>query len=266
MKLAPLIGILGICTSAFGWDGNIIPIQGRAQGRSLTGSSTLNDSLYTNPAGSAFVQAYSIEGTLFGQNGFSVSVLDTKTSVLGGALGYFRVGSDAGSVEGLKGSLFGRFSENVGLGIAPKTVWSSGLIQERLTDFDVGLLLRFGFLQLGATAQNLLGGNTKMGAQREFAYGARVGWEDTLFLSGSAQTEWGKWEPYQYGIGAEYVSPYYFSLKAGLRVVPEATAVSTFWSAGASFLAPKISVHYAVEFPQVAGAALQHTLGASLLM
>src|SRR5688572_26841971 len=67
-----------------------VPLQGKAQGHSLTGASQLNDSLYTNPAASAFTQVYAIDGTFQMPRTFAVSILDTKTSGMGGALGYLR--------------------------------------------------------------------------------------------------------------------------------------------------------------------------------
>jgi hypothetical protein len=63
-----------------------IPIQERSQGQSLTGSSLLNDSIFSNPASSSFTYVYSMEANYALPRSFAASILDTKTSFMGGGL------------------------------------------------------------------------------------------------------------------------------------------------------------------------------------
>jgi len=261
------IGILVLSSATFAAQ-EFSPIQDKAQGGSLTGASQLNDSLYTNPAGSAFTQVYSIDGTFHMPKNFAVSILDTRTSGVGGALGYFRkrVGDFEKPMQGAKLAMSGKVSEGLGFGVAGKMLWGPNVNGEdsKLTDLDTGLLANFSFMQFGVALRNTLGGNELMDQGREWSAGARAGWEDTLFLSVSSTSRWETFSPYQYGFGVEYVSPYYFSLKAGYRMQPQNNL--SFWSGGLSFLSPRMSLHYAVEFPQQSSSKVEHVIGVTLLM
>jgi hypothetical protein len=239
-----------------------VPIQERAQGYSLAGATTLNDSIYVNPAGSAFIQVYSVEGTYNLPKDLAVSILDTKTSGVGGGLGYFRqnVGfSD--SLQGFKLALSTKVSETLGVGLGGKIMWGPDTAgnNSKLNDVDLGFLTNLNFIQLGLVVRNLLGGNAGYDQFRELSLGAHfAAYQDIFFLNAAISSKWGNWKPYSYGVGAEYISPYYFSLKGGYRIQPD-NGIS-YWSAGASLLAPKLYVHYAVEFPSIANASLVHTL------
>lgn len=263
-----LVSILLVCESAFSVGTEFIPVQERAQGQALSGSSLLNDSIYSNPAGSAFTQVYSIEGTYVMPKTFSVSVLDTRTSEIGGGLGYFRkaVPYSDQLVQGMKLSLSGRLGAGLGVGLSGKSVWGPSLLNgqsDRLTDLDTGFLANLAPFQVGATFHNILGGSEHLDLKREVSVGARIQYQDVLFLAVSAQMPWGVWRPHQYGIGAEYVSPYYFALKGGFRIRPEDR--ENFWSVGASLLAPKISIHYAVDLPTSSDRSPEHVLATTLL-
>lgn len=244
-----------------------VPLQGTAQGQSLTGASQLNDSLYTNPAASAFTQVYAIDGIFHMPKSFAVSILDTQTSGVGGALGYFRktVGDHKELLQGVKFLMGGKVSDYIGFGASGKALWGPNLRGEytKMNDLDVGILGAFSFLQLGLTLRNTLGGNESMDMPREWSIGARVGWEDTLYFSVSTSSRWDRFRPYQYGAGAEYVSPYFFSIKGGYRLQPDQKI--SYWSGGASFLSPKFSLHYAAEFPQAPNAKVEHLVGTTLL-
>jgi len=243
-----------------------IPVGDRAQGQSLTAASLMNDSIYTNPASSAFTQVYAVEGIYQAPKSFGVSVLDTRTSELGGGLGYFR--SDVGfekPLQGVKLSLGGRASSIIGVGLAGKMLWGPDRTgaDNKLNDVDTGIVANLMPLQLGLTFRNVFGGNAAMELNREWALGARLAYEDLLYLSFSAVSTFSKVQPYQYGIGMEYVSPYFFSLKGGLRLRPSESL--TFWSAGASILAPKVNLHYVAEFPAQPGKSVEHTIAATFL-
>lgn len=245
-----------------------VPIQEKAQGQSLGGASLNNDSLYSNPAGSVFSQVYSLEGTYELPKTFAVSVLDTKTSELGGGLGYFRIKADDSdlTLQGAKLALSGRVSSQVGLGLAGKMLWGPDLTTKegsKMTDVDLGVLTQFDFLQVGLTLRNAFGGNQNMGFSREWVAGARASYQQTMFFSVSTVALASNVKPYQYGLGVEYVSPYYFSLKGGFRALTDTG--ENFWSAGVSLLAPKIAVHYAVEFA-TATKPMEHTIAVALLM
>lgn len=242
-------------------------IQERAQGYSLTAATMQNDSLYANPAASAFTNVYTVEGVFSAPRSFGVSILDTKTSPIGGSLGYFREPSLGSSkaLQGIKFGLMGRLSETVGIGLSGKSVWgpdNSGN-QYRMNDGDLGALFNLSPLLLGASVRNVLGGKSAVGFGREVSVGARLSYEDLVHFSVSAESAWGRWSPEQYGFGLEYVSPYYFSLKGGFRIRPGENR--SYWSGGASLLSPKILLHYAVEFPQnQPSESIQHSVAAAM--
>ncbi len=246
----------------------VVPIQEKAQGQSLTGANLLNDSLYSNPAGSSFTQVYSVEALYFAPRNFAASILDTKTSGFGGALGYYRNRdySISDPLQVAKLALSTRVQNWLGLGIAGKVMWGPNDQGEHVNfkDIDFGLLANLNFLQLGFTVRNLLGGEPSFNQDQEWALGARANYEQLLFLSASAFSKWGLMKPYQFGIGAEYVSLYYFSLKGGFRIQPDSDR--SFWSTGISILAPKIGLHYAVEIPNQAPKAIEHLVGANLIL
>jgi hypothetical protein len=244
-------------------------LQEMAQGQSLTGANTLNDSLYVNPAGSAFTKTYSVEGDYFpALNGFGVSVVDTKTSTAAGALGYFREsfnGSADQFVQGIKVATAERLSNEWAFGIAAKAMWGPNIDgnSASLKDGDLGVLYNAKTLQLGFTVRNVLGGDALLNQQREWSIGGRINWEEALFFSISTVSTWSKFAPYQVGIGAEYVSPYYFSLKGGYRILTDGGL--SYYSAGASLITPKFCLHYAAEIPAQGSQNTLQSLGATFL-
>jgi len=260
-------GVLGFCGMVFGAP-EFIPIQERAQGYSLSGSALLNDSLHLNPAASSFTNVYSIEGTYFVPRTFSISILDTRTSQVGGALGYFRQTSEDGAslVQGVKLGFFSRVAEWIGVGATGKMVWGtgSGSPEQKVYDADLGVLTQFEFIQLGWTTRNIGRDLPLLGMRREMALGGRISYEQTVFLSVAAVAPTSTMNPDQYGIGFEYVSPYSFALKGGTRYLTQDRDWA--WGMGASILSPKVSLHYALEFPNKTVNSYVHTLGISVLM
>ena len=255
---------------------DFVPIQEKAQGQSLGGAIQLNDSLYSNPAASSFVNVYSIDGSLSLPRSFAVSVLDTKTSVLGGALGYFRKtaekdyyspGASPNSkfIQGAKVALMGRLNNQIGIGISGKSIWGPDISgrDNRLNDADVGAIFNGGFFQLGASMRNVFGGKEIMKFEREYSVGGRLSYDQILSLSVATQSKMNTVRPYQYGVGVEYVSPYYFAIRGGYRTLVQER--QNFWSAGASFVSPRLSLHYSVEFPNEINSLTEHTLGTTLL-
>lgn len=244
----------------------IVPIQEKAQGQSLVGSNLLNDSLYSNPAGSSFTNAYAVEGTMVMPKSFLASVIDTKSSAIGGGLGYFRNFDNNATdpLQGVKLSVFGKVSEFIGVGVAGKALWGSdsvGKVSHK--DADLGLLGQYEFATFGLVVRNVLGGEARLGQEQELGLGARIGYEEILFFSAAVQAKWEGFSPYQYGMGFEFISPYYFGIKGGYRIQPDADL--SFWSAGLSLTAPKISVTYAVEFPSSDNLSAEHLLSTTLL-
>lgn len=259
-----MVGVL-LCTQARAIS-EYVPIQEKAQGHSLGGATLINDSLYSNPAGSGFTNIYSIEGTYGVNQSMAVSVVDTRTSSIGGGLGYFRTNlpySDT-QMQGVRVGLSTRASGSLALGASGKFVWGPGVDGEssRQNDVDLGALYNLGTVQLGYTVRNTFGGNVNFEQQREWIAGARFNYEDVVFFSASAIAPFSNFNPYQYGIGMEYVSPFYFALKGGYRFQP-ANGFSA-WSLGGSMLAPKISFHYAIEFLPAGDRGTEHTLSAAL--
>lgn len=257
---------------------DFVPIQERAQGQALAGSAQLNDSLYSNPAASSFLNVYSVDGSVSLPKSFAVSVLDTKTSNLGGAVGYFRrqVGSDYFStgtpssnnssyIQGAKISLMGRLSDKIGVGFSGKSIWGPNVEgqSDKLYDGDLGMIFNGGFIQAGASVRNVFGGKAMMGFAREFSVGARATYDQILSLSVASQSNFNEVRPYQYGVGVEYISPYYFALRGGYRILVEDR--QSFWSFGTSFVSPRLSLHYAMEMPNQPNSAMEHTLGTTLL-
>lgn len=266
MKKSRVVFALSLlCGTVFGGASEFVPLQQRAQGQALSGASLLNDSIFSNPAASAFTNVYSLDATFRSPKHFATSILDTKTSAVGGALAYYRV-PRAGSndpVQGGRLGMVGRLSENFGLGVLGKIVWGPDLFgtQNRYTDMDIGMTGQFGAISFGVNMNNVLGGNAAMGEKREYGVGARVNWQETMYFSLALNGEVENFKPVQIGAGAEYVSPYYFSLKGGYLYRP-ATSIS-YWTTGVSILSPKMSLHYALEIPNQTGASLEHTVGST---
>ncbi len=241
-----------------------VPLQEKSQGQSLTGGNVLNDSLFSNPAGSTFTQVYSLDASMQGFNNFAVSILDTKTEGVGGGLAYFRRGIDGARTQGGRMNLATRISDTMGVGASGKYVVgpdSTGK-EVKLTDVDLGLLTNFQQLVMGLTLRNALGGNDSMDLKRELALGARFNYKNQLFFSGTAISTRG-FSPNQVGFGMEFVSPYYFALKGGFFFLPNTPFQS--WTGGLSFISPKLSLHYAVEFKNLLR-GMEHQFGMTLLM
>lgn len=242
-----------------------IPIQERSQGQSLTGSSLLNDSIFSNPASSSFTYVYSMEANYALPRSFAASILDTKTSFMGGGLGYFRRSQMVDGLEqvmqGMRLALSTRIAPTLGVGITGKMSWNSDA--KRWNDIDMGVLWNISPVQIGAMLRNVAGGDLAFDQKREWAFGFRINYQETVFFSGNIISPLNQFRPSQYGVGVEYVSPYYFSLKGGWRILSDTTA--SYWSGGASLNTPKLSVHYAAEFPNQPSENVEHILGLSML-
>lgn len=251
--------------TAFG-AADYVSLQERAQGQSLSGGNVLNDSLFNNPAGSTFTQVYALEANMQSLRNFAVSILDTKNNGMSGGLAYFRRENGPGGplTHGGRVNLSSRLSDGLGLGVTGKYIagYDYGMNATSLTDVDAGLLANFNFMQLGLTMRNLFGGNNTMDLARELVLATRFAFQNQLFFSASATAQYG-FQPKQVGFGAEYVSPYYFALKSGFYFVPN-TPLSS-WTGGLSFISPKLSLHYAIEFPNL-GREILHQIGMTLLL
>lgn len=262
ISFAALAVFLGSVSAAHA-AAEFVPIQERAQGHSLTGATLLNDSIHSNPAASTFTQVYSMEASYMLPKTFAVSILDTRTSEIGGGLGYFREQARDGTVfQGLKLSLGHRLNEIIGIGATAKASWLPS--KQRVLDGDVGVLANFQAVQLGATLRNAGATAESQGLQRVAALGARLNYDQTLFLSGTVQQRLKDMRAYQYGLGVEYVSPYFFAIKGGYYTQPQ-TKLSA-WTAGFSLLSPKMSLHYAIEFPNRKTTDMLHQLAVAILM
>lgn len=264
-RLVVIFGLLSGIQVVYGAH-EFVPIQERAHGQSLAGSSQLNDSLYSNPAASAFTQVYAVEGVYALPKSFAASVLDTKSSNLGAGFGYFRRTEEFSHdpVQGAKLSVMGRMTDSIGIGFAGKAMWGPTANGNRTNfkDVDGGLLVQLTPVHLGFVVRNLFGGNASMDQNPEWAFGGSVNIQNMLILSSAVLGEMHAVKPYQYGFGVEYVSQYYFSVKGGFRTQPDRGL--SFWSGGVSFNAPKISFHYSVEFPTEPGEKPEHLLGTTV--
>lgn len=265
--LVLLIGLVGGALPVYAGH-EFVPIQERAQGQSLVGSSQLNDSLYSNPAGSAFTQVYALEGVYGLPKAFGVSVLDTKSSAIGAGLGYFRRIEEGQTdpVQGAKLALVGKMSDDIGVGFSGKAMWgpTGGGGKASFKDVDGGLLVQLTPVHIGFTLRNLFGGNAALNQLPEWGFGASFNIQNQLILNAATLGEMKGFKPYQYGFGIEYISQYYFSVKGGYRFQPDRH--QSYWSGGLSFLAPKVSFHYSVEFPTEPGKSPEHLLGTTLLL
>jgi len=246
-----------------------VPIQEKAQGQSLTGASLANDSVFSNPASSAFVNTYSLQGDFLFPRSFALSVIDTRTTSVAGGAAYYRriIDGAARPLQGGRLGLSGRLSNMVGVGVMGKTVWGPTADlkgEDHMNDVDAGVLANFGIVQAGATLRNLLGGSRTMGYDREMAVGGRINYQGVMYFSASAIAKTSEVSPYQYGFGAEYVSPYYLSVKGGFRTQPY--TAQSYWSFGASFLSPMMSLHYALEKATFGEGKIEHVFGCSMML
>lgn len=244
-----------------------VPLQQRAQGHSLAGASLLNDSLFSNPASAAFTNVYSVDGTVLSPQTFSVSVLDTRTSGMGGALGYYRIARPgvAQAIQVGKLGVTGKVGQNFGFGVAGKAAWGPDLAgtSAHYNDVDLGISFKFDRLQLGMNVNNVFGGSAAMGEGREYSTGGRVNWEDTMYLSVAVSGDVDTLNLTQVGVGAEYVSPHFFALKGGFRTRP--IDQRSYWGGGFSILSPRVSLHYAVEIENRSGGTTEHSVGSTFL-
>jgi len=262
-----LLCILFVNTTLFA-AAEIATAQARATGDSLTGALQLNESLYSNPASSAFARTYSVEGSYYGSSTFSASVLDTRTSKVGGSIGYFRkeVPFSEDSFQGAKLGLVGKMSPRIGVGIVGKILWgpTGPKSESNLKDADGGVLVNLGSLKLGGLVRNLFGGDESLGANREWGIGGQFGFKKVLFLSAASLSDWKDPGPYQFGVGVEYVYQQKYAFKAGYRLLTKAG--DSFWGLGASILGPKMMVHYSMEIPNDAGYETEHVLSLVMMM
>ena len=245
---------------------DFVPLRERAQAHSLTGALQANESVYSNPAGATFYNTYTVEGTYAFPRSFSASVIDTKTTSVGAGLGYFKNQDleTQQSQQGFRLILGTRLTENLGVALAGKAIWNNRPGQtSQSKDADAGLLWKYGFSSAGLVIRNILGGSD-INQRRELSLGGRLGYENTLFVSASMHSEFSRLSPYEVGIGAEYISPWHFALMGGYRFETENEA--SYWSTGVSFFSPRMSLHYAIEFPQQPNESSNHLLGLSLEM
>lgn len=247
---------------------SVVPIHELALGQSMVGGHLLNDSIFTNPASAVFTNVYSVDGTYYGGGGFSTSVLDTKTSTIGGGAGFYRLnGNTPGKYnQGFRLAMMGKITPNIGWGLAGKILWGENTagLEKNLKDVDLGVLFDYSFVQFGATVRNVFGGDPNyLGQDRAFGLGARINYDQVLFLSVASFSRFETAVPYQLSVGAEYVSPYYFSLRSGFRALLDEQR--SFWSAGLGVASGKFGIHYALEMPNQPGDT-QHLLNIDFML
>jgi len=273
LKTFTVLFLVQVAHSAFGFS-DFVPLRERAQAHSLTGALQSNESIYSNPAASAFTQEYTLEGTFAFPKSFSASILDTRTNQIGGGLAYFKEqdSSSESYRHGVRLSLSTRVSESVAVAIAGKAIWEkSGNDSANFKDLDAGVIWNAGFASAGLVLRNFSGGDEQSGREREVSLGGRIGYSQTMFLSAAAHSKLAQLSslsglaPYEYGIGVEYVSPWYFSLMGGYRFKTDSSSLDpSCWSMGVSFLSPKLSLHYALELPEALDSESNHLLGLSM--
>jgi len=269
VKFRDLACVVSLFLSSLGWTySDFVPLKERAQGHSLAGALQGNESVYSNPAGTLFSETYTVDGTFAFPKSFSASIVDTRTNSIGGGIGYFKEqGLEPTSLsQGIRLTGGSRISQNWAMGIAGKAIWGKREGQEiSYKDADAGLLWNGEIVTAGLVLRNVFGGKSSFGQEREISAGARVGYSQTFYLSGSAHSKFEKIVPYEYGFGVEYISPWHFSLMGGYRFQVGTKAENpSYWSTGISFLSPRLSLHYAVEFPQLSDEETAHLLGLSM--
>lgn len=241
----------------------IVPMQEKALGQSMTGAHLLNDSIFSNPAASSFLDAYALDASYFPPKTMAVSVLDTRTSAVSAGFGYFRKGTVGvqDPLQGVKLNFSGRAQEQIGIGFGTKILWGPNKKGEHknLKDLDAGVLFNLGQVQLGMAVRNLMGGDKTLEQHREWAVGGRYGYNESLLISAAFMSHWGTINPYQFGFGLELITPYSVSLKGGYRTLPLDRL--SYWSIGTSVISQKLSLHYALETPNQGKAEVEHALG-----
>lgn len=264
-----MLGLLSLVRVAYAVP-EYVPIQEKAQGQSLTGASLANDSVFSNPASSAFINTYSLQGDFLFPKSFAVSVVDTRTTTVAGGAAYYRqnIKGSSQSLQGGRLGISGKVSNFVGVGLMGKTIWGPTADlkgNDHMNDVDAGVIAVFGgMLQAGAAMRNVLGGNKPMGYDREISVGGRVNYQRVMYFSASTVSKASELSPYQYGLGVEYVSPYFLSVKGGYRTQPY--AAQSYWSFGASFLSPMMSLHYAMEKANFGQGEIEHVIGCSMAL
>lgn len=257
-----------MCLPSWGYL-DFVPLKEKAQAHSLTGAIQGNESVYSNPAASAFSDSYTLEGTFAFPKSFSASILDTRTSSIGGGIGYFREQDSLtqDSSHGVRLTLSSKASEKVAIAVAGKAIWSKeGAKESSFKDVDAGVLWNLGFATAGVVMRNMTGGSEEPNKDREVSIGGRIGYSTAIYLSGSAHSKLNRLSPYEYGFGVEYISPWHFSLMGGYRFQRNTDSKNpSYWSTGISFLSPRLSLHYGVEFPQQLQENTSHLLGMTMI-
>ena len=213
--------------------------QSSSRGGTSIASPVGHDALFSNPAAAAFSDRYSINfGYVGAGDGLAASVVDTKSGPVGGALYYLKrdfkrtpdsnpsAGPFARLEERAGGALFGRISPNVSFGTNIKYTYrrahDSIVSTTSQWTFDVGALFRAtDELSIGAVGQNLVGDDSSLNPRSMGAAASyRVG--SALFLNvqvnkllelDTAVVGSG----FGYGVGADYLLPQNFTLRAGYR-------------------------------------------------
>lgn len=217
---------------------------------------TLNESIYYNPASSAFAKVQSVEAIYsFSTDDtrntepkvLNISLLDTGSTFMGGGLGYthWNLGS-LGSEWNLNAMLNRLFLNNTlgaGFSASYTNYKYDNLETKRNLNFNFGLLYLLGKKTLlGFSAYNLLGDRNKIN-NTSFSGSIRQTMFDFFSLSASIN--------YETERDFSYVGSFEFMYKNGFTVLcsikedkfsDTETEANTYWGAGIGYNAPRLSL------------------------
>jgi len=222
----------------------------------------LNESLYINPASSAYSRCFSVEGgyawrkTSFFANrmdDFFLNVVDTDSEVLGGGAGYYkrRVKGGAGSEWELRGMLNKAvLGKRLAFGASFSHLSHTYFNQSSGNfNFDLGVMyLLFSKTIIGATFYNVLGDKDDL-RTRSVDFSARQTFWDFFAVSFSFEHRFYKKVNYSGAIEMLYRNGIMITL-SGRR---NQNTKNTYWGLGLGYVAPKISFLYgtmnSIEYP-----------------
>ena len=144
------------------------------RGGATVASENDHEAIYQNIASAGFAQKYTVTGAYIGAgDALSVSVVDTKSGPVGGAISYLHrelknnlngnttLGDYRRNEERASGSLFGRISEELAVGVTAKYAYrrsmTSSIANRKSLNFDLGAkYLASPKLAFGLAGQNLM--------------------------------------------------------------------------------------------------------------
>jgi len=211
----------------------------------------LNESLYFNPASSAHSRCFSTDGGFAWQHqsqvpsrldNYYINAVDTENELFGGGIGYAkRTMGVAGSEWEIRGLVNKLATKKLGIGIGVSYLNYTHYDQKN-TNFNADLGLLFLLTQktiVGATGRNLFGDSNDINTT-SIDLGIRHTIWDFFSLSMDFEHRFSK----KIKVGGALEMLYKNGFMLAVSLMRNQNIQTSFWGAGAGYIAPKISLIY----------------------